>query len=160
MPLINTCLNIQTTLTRDTSKNPSTVQSRGFIFLVWHKFLCSRIEFSMHTAPLKGAPSEQVGCSQAQQPSLFSLLMIIHPLVLPGLQEENRSCQEGVPESPGRVPGQPRLQGTATLTDGLQLTGASREEQIYQKCCVIVIPELKPVLTPSQGAEREALQHS
>lgn len=85
--------------------------------------------------------------------------MIIHSLVLSGIQEENRSCQEGVPESPGRVPGQPRLQGTAALTDGLQLTGASREEQIYQKCCVIVISELIPALAPSQGAERGALQH-
>lgn len=85
--------------------------------------------------------------------------MIIHSLVLPGVQEENRSCQEGVPESPGRLQGQPRLQGTATLTGSLQLTGASREEQIYQKRCVIVLSELIPAPAPSQGAERGALQH-
>ena len=42
-----------------------------------------------------------------------TLLIIIHCLVLSGIQEENRSREEGVPESPGSVPGQPRLQGTA-----------------------------------------------
>lgn len=42
-----------------------------------------------------------------------ALLIIIHCLVLSGIQEENRSREEGVPESPGSVPGQPCLQGTA-----------------------------------------------
>lgn len=99
----------QTTLTRDASKNP-TWSNPGPSFSWFGRNSC---------APEPSFPcTEQVGCSQAQS-LLFPLLMILHCLVLSGLQEENRSCQEGVSEGLGCLPGQPRLQGTALLTDGL-----------------------------------------
>lgn len=87
----------------------------------------------LHFLGLTGTPLHQNGVFRAHSPAeggslsrwgtaqspLFPLLMILHSLVFSGLQEENRSCQEGVPEGPGCLPGQPRLQGTAMLTDGL-----------------------------------------
>lgn len=46
---INTRPGTQTALAWDASKNPSVVQSRGFICLIWGKFLPSRNEFSAQT---------------------------------------------------------------------------------------------------------------
>lgn len=112
---INTCLGTQTTLACNASKNPSRVQSRGFTCSIQGKFLPAGMSSSCTHAcrnGLSGAGSRRAGGVQPSPAASYStVLIIIHHLVLPGVQEENRSRQEGVPESPGSVPGQPRLQG-------------------------------------------------
>lgn len=115
---INICLGTQTALACNASKNPSVVQSRSFICLVWGKLLSSRNELFVHTCmqvwPQQRLGSHWAGRAQLSPAAPYStLLIIIHCLVLSGIQEENRSREEGVPESPGSLPGQPRLQGTA-----------------------------------------------
>lgn len=56
-------------------------------------------------------PQSREGAANPAAPHSASIV-ILHYLVLAGIQEENRSCQEGVSESPGCIPGQPGLQGT------------------------------------------------
>lgn len=56
-------------------------------------------------------PQNREGAANPAAPHSASII-ILHYLVLVGIQEENRSRQEGVSESPGCIPGQPGLKGT------------------------------------------------
>lgn len=97
-PLEQTFINIrrgtQTTLACDASKNPRAVQPRGFVCLIWGKFLLSRKEFSMHTSmqewpQQRGGPIEQ----GAAEPS-STLFCVINYYPFLGLFRHTRGKQK------------------------------------------------------------------
>lgn len=84
---INTCPGTQTALAWDASKNPSVVQSRGFICLIWGKFLPSRNEFSAQTCThewprqVGGVPLSRQGAAEPSS-TLFCFINY-YPLLGP-----------------------------------------------------------------------------